>query len=134
MAKELAQSPVNITLMIIQLMTFKKMNLRKTKRTEKGKKTWFGRISRKSGFCWRVGGGCEIKKNKGKEGCQETFHNELLEIQKQQLKLLEKSEKQCQAFQSKMLEKQLQSEAVEKQKDREFFLQFGKMLGQGNKN
>ena len=39
MAKELAQSPVNITLMIIQLMTFKKMNLRKTKRTEKGKKT-----------------------------------------------------------------------------------------------
>ena len=53
------------------------------------------------------------------------------------LKLLEESGKRFQAFQSEMLEKQLQSEAVEKQKDKEyffffFFLQFGKMLGQGN--
>ena len=53
------------------------------------------------------------------------------------LKLLEESGKRFQAFQSEMLEKQLQSEAVEKQKDKEyffffFFFQFGKMLGQGN--
>ena len=53
------------------------------------------------------------------------------------LKLLEESGKRFQAFQSEMLEKQLQSVAVEKQKDKEyffffFFLQFGKMLGQGN--
>ena len=53
------------------------------------------------------------------------------------LKLLEESGKRFQAFQSEMMEKQLQSEAVEKQKDKEyffffFFLQFGKMLGQGN--
>ena len=33
-----------------------------------------------------------------------------------------------------MLEKQFQSEPVEKQKDKEFFLQFGKMLGQDNSN
>ena len=33
-----------------------------------------------------------------------------------------------------MLENQLQSEAVEKQKGREFFLQFCKMLGQDNNN
>ena len=33
-----------------------------------------------------------------------------------------------------MLEKQLQSEAVEKRKHREFFLQFGKMFGQDNNN
>ena len=79
-------------------------------------------------------GGCEIKKNKEKKGRQKTFHNELLEIQKQQLKLFEESEKRFQAFKSEMLEKQLQSEPVEKQKDREFFLQFGKMLGQDNSN
>ena len=36
-AEELAQSPPEITLLMIQLMTFKKTNLRKTKRTEKGK-------------------------------------------------------------------------------------------------
>ena len=75
-------------------------------------------------------------KNKEKKGRQKTFHDELLEIQEQQLTLFEEPEKQFQAFfQSEMLEKKLQSEAVEKQKDREFFfLQFDKMLGQGNKN
>ena len=75
-------------------------------------------------------------KNKEKKGRQKTFHDELLEIQEQQLTLFEEPEKQFQTFfQSEMLEKKLQSEAVEKQKDREFFfLQFDKMLGQGNKN
>ena len=56
----------------------------------------------------------DVKKKK-------TFHDELLEIQKQQLKLFEESGKRFQAFQSEMMEKQLQSEAVEKQKDRKFF-------------
>ena len=40
------------------------------------------------------------------------------------LKLLEESGKRFQAFQSEMLEKQLQSEAVEKQKDKEYFFFF----------
>ena len=71
---------------------------------------------------------------KRKKDAKKAFHDELLEIQKQQLKLFEESEKRFQAFQSEMLEKQLQSEAVEEQKDREFFLQFGKMLGQDNSN
>ena len=61
-------------------------------------------------------------KNKEKKGRQKTFHDELLEIQEQQLTLFEEPEKQFQAFfQSEMLEKKLQSEAVEKQKDRDFF-------------
>ena len=38
------------------------------------------------------------------------------------------------AFQSEMLEKQLQSESIEKQRDRQFFLLFGKMLEQVNNN
>ena len=71
---------------------------------------------------------------KRKKDAKKAFHDELLEIQKQQLKLFEESEKRFQAFQPEMLEKQLQSEPVEKQKDREFFLQFGKMLGQDNNN
>ena len=75
------------------------------------------------------------QKNEEKKRRQKTFHDELLEIQKQQqLKLFEESEKRFQAFQSEMLEKQFQSEPVEKQKDKEFFLQFGKMLGQDNSN
>ena len=40
------------------------------------------------------------------------------------LKLLEESGKRFQAFQSEMLEKQLQSEAVEKQKDKVYFFFF----------
>ena len=74
------------------------------------------------------------KKIKTKKDAKKTFHDELLEIQKQQLKLFEELEKRFQTFQSEMLEKQLQNEAVEKQKDREFFLQFRKMLGQDNNN
>ena len=62
----------------------------------------------------------KFKENKGRLKIY-IFHNELLEIQKQQLKLLEELEKRFQAFQSEMLEKQLQGEAVEKQKDRDFF-------------
>ena len=74
------------------------------------------------------------KKIKTKKDAKKTFHDELLEIQKQQLKLFEELEKRFQTFQSEMLEKQLQNEAVEKQKDRGFFLQFRKMLGQDNNN
>ena len=65
------------------------------------------------------------KKIKRKKDTKKTFHDELLEIQKQQLSLFEESEKRFQAFQFEMLEKQLQREAVEK---------FGKMLGQHNNN
>ena len=50
----------------------------------------------------------------------------MLEIQKQQLKLLEESGKRFQAFQSEMLEKQLQRLAVEKQKYIDFFLNLAK--------
>ena len=74
------------------------------------------------------------KKIKTKKDAKKTFHDELLEIQKQQLKLFEELEKRFQTFQSEMLEKQLQSEAVEKQKNREVFLQFRKMSGQDNNN
>ena len=57
-----------------------------------------------------------------------------MEIQKQQPKLLEESEKRFQAFLFKKLKKQLQSEAAEKQKDRDLLWNLAKMLGQGNHN
>ena len=54
--------------------------------------------------------GCKIKKKKKKKGFpkEHSRYDEMLEIQKQQLKLLEESGKRFQAFQSEMLEKQLQ--------------------------
>ena len=55
------------------------------------------------------------KKVKKIKDAKKTFRNKLLKIQNQQPKLLEALEKQFQAFQSEMLEKQLQNEAVEKQ-------------------
>ena len=72
-----------------------------------------------------MGEAVKSKKIKRKKDTKKTFHNELLEIQTQQLRLFEESEKRFQAFQFEMLEKQLQREAVEK---------FGKMLGQHNNN
>ena len=72
-----------------------------------------------------MGEAVKSKKIKRKKDTKKTFHDELLEIQKQQLSLFEESEKRFQAFQFEMLEKQLQREAVEK---------FGKMLGQHNNN
>ena len=72
-----------------------------------------------------MGKAVKSKKIKRKKDTKKTFHDELLEIQKQQLSLFEESEKRFQAFQFEMLEKQLQREAVEK---------FGKMLGQHNNN
>ena len=65
-------------------------------------------------FCWRVGGRYEIQINKDNKVHQKPFHDELFEMQKQQIKLLEETEKRFQTFQSEMLEKHLQSEAVEK--------------------
>ena len=112
--------------MMIQLMIFKKTNLRKTLDLSESLES--------NVFVDELEEAVKSKKNKEKKGRQKTFHNELLEIQKQQLKLFEELEKRFQAFQPEMLEKQLQSEAVEKRKDREFFLQFGKMFGQDNNN
>ena len=120
------------TLIMIQLMTSKKTNLKRTKRTGKKGNTWFERISRKWGkrrFCWWVERAVKSrKKRKKKERCprEHSRYDEMLEIQKQQLKLLEEWGKRFQAFQSEMLEKQLQREAVEKQKYIDFFWNLAK--------
>ena len=52
MAEELAQSPAEYHVDDLQLMTFKKTNLRRTKKTEK-ESTWFKQMSRKWSFRWR---------------------------------------------------------------------------------
>ena len=48
--------------------------------------------------------------------------------------MFEMSEKRQADFQRKMLEKQLVAEVKEKEKDREFFLEFGKMLKNKKEN
>ena len=71
--------------MMIQLMIFKKTNLRKTLDLNESLESKV--------FVDKLEEAVKSKKNKEKKGRQKTFHNELLEIQKQQLKLFEESEK-----------------------------------------
>ena len=53
---------------------------------------------------------------------------ELIQLQKQQLKSFEESERRFQEFQKSILDKQLEAEAKEKDKDRAFFLEFAKIV------
>ena len=65
----------------------------------------------------------------------EAFVDELEEdVKSKKIKRKRDQKSDFKAFQSEMLEKQLQSESVEKQRDRQFFLRFGKMLEQVNNN
>ena len=56
-----------------------------------------------------------------------SFHEELLNLQRDQIKMLGMLEKKQTGFQREMLKKQLEAEAKEKEKDREFLF-FEKML------
>ena len=65
----------------------------------------------------------------------EAFVDELEDdVKSKKIKRKRDQKSDFKAFQSEMLEKQLQSESVEKQRDRQFFLRFGKMLEQVNNN
>ena len=130
-AEELAQSPPEYH---VDDNDFQKSEFEESKENRKRKTLDLNESLESEAFVDELKEAVKSKKIKRKQGAKTTLHDELLEIQKQQLKLLEESEKRFQTFQSEMLEKQLQSEAAEKQRDREFFLQFGEMLGQGNKN
>lgn len=67
------------------------------------------------------------KKTDDKKGKQ-TFQQELIQLQKQQMKSFEESERRFQEFQKSLLDKQLEAEAKEKDKDRAFFLEFAKIV------
>ncbi len=54
-------------------------------------------------------------------------------MQKEQIKVFEQSERNFQQFQMSMFEKQLEAEAKEKDKERDFFLKFGQIIT-GNKD
>ena len=69
----------------------------------------------------------EKKKTDDKKGKQ-TFQQELIQLQKQQIKSFEESERRFQEFQKSLLDKQLEAEAKEKDKDRAFFLEFAKIV------
>ena len=51
-----------------------------------------------------------------------------MNLQQEQMKMLEMLKKRETDFQRERLEKQLEVEATKKEKDREFFLEFGKIL------
>ena len=57
-----------------------------------------------------------------------SVQEELLEISKAQLKSLEESEKRQQEFYAKFIEEQRKEEAKEREKDREFFMNLGKLF------
>ena len=61
------------------------------------------------------------KKTDEKKGKQR-FQQELIQLQKQQIKSFEEPERRFQEFQKSLLDKQLEVEAKEKDKDRAFFL------------
>lgn len=62
-----------------------------------------------------------------------TFQEQLIEMQKEQIKVFERSEENFQKFQLSMHQKQLEAEAKDKEKEREFFLKFGQIFA-GNKD
>ena len=119
---------------MIQFYDFQENEFEENKENRKRKTLDLNESLESEAFVDELEEAVKSKKIKTKKDAKKTFHDELLEIQKQQLKLFEELEKRFQTFQSEMLEKQLQNEAVEKQKNREFFLQFRKMLGQDNNN
>ena len=133
-AVELGQSPPEYHVDDDTTNDFQENEFKENKENRKRKTLDLNESLESEAFVDELEEAVKSKKIKTKKDAKKTFHDELLEIQKQQLKLFEELEKRFQTFQSEMLEKQLQNEAVEKQKDREFFLQFRKMLGQDNNN
>lgn len=73
------------------------------------------------------------KKAKPSNAKPKTFQEQLLEMQREQISIFERSERNFQQFQLKMFDKQLEAEAKEKEKDRDFFLKFGQIIT-GNKD
>ena len=106
---------------------FQEKQFEENKENQKRKTIDLKESLKSEGFVGKLEEAVKSKKWRKKDA-KDTFYDELLEVQQQQLKLLEDSEKQFQVFQSKMLEKELQVEAVEKQKDGDFFRNLVKCL------
>ena len=103
---------------MIQLLTFKKRIWGDQQRESKKKTLDLNKSLEIEAYVDNLEKAVKSKNYKEEKWHQKTFPDDLLEIEKQQLKILEESDKRFQAFQNEMLEKQLQNEAIEKQKDR----------------
>lgn len=64
------------------------------------------------------------------KGKKTSFHEELIEIQKQQMQMFKESEKQFQTFQTTLFEKQIAADALDKEKERNFYLEFAKIMAE----
>lgn len=74
------------------------------------------------------------KRTKKQNDKPKNFQEQLLALQTEQMNIFERSERHFREFQQRMFEQQIEAEAKEKEKDREFFLKFGAILtGQYNK-
>ena len=128
------------TLIIIQLMTSKKTNLKRTKRTGKKGNTWFERISRKWGkrrFCWWVERAVKSKKKKKKKGKmpKRTFTIRWnVGDTKRTAQTTWRIRKAISSFSIWNIGKAAAERGCRKTKVYRFFLEFGKILGQVNNN
>ena len=94
---------------MIQLLTFKKRIWGDQQRESKKKTLDLNKSLEIEAYVDNLEKAVKSKNYKEKKWHQKTFPDDLLEIEKQQLKILEQNE---------AIKKQLQNEAIEKQKDR----------------
>ena len=87
-----------------------------------------GRNKRKSSTDLNTDADDQSGKKPSKTKKKVTFQEEVLEVQKQQLNFFQESEKRHMEFMEKMLTVQKKSDEAEKERDRDFFLQLGKIF------
>ena len=59
---------------------------------------------------------------------RQSFQEQMIKLQKMQLKAFEESEKRQQQFFEQMIDVQSKENAAEKEKDRQFFMELAKVL------
>ena len=70
------------------------------------------------------------KSKKPKKESKVSFQENLLALQREQLQRLEETEKRNQEFMVRLMENQRTGESEEQEKDRQFFLELGRMFMQ----
>ena len=70
------------------------------------------------------------KSKKPKKESKVSFQENLLALQREQLQRLEETEKRNQEFMVRLMENQRTGESEEREKDRQFFLELGRMFMQ----
>ena len=72
------------------------------------------------------------KKKQKKQKKREYIQDQLIEIQQEHLAMLERSEKRHQEFMERMIREQKEQDKRERERDRTFFLELGKLFTNQN--